>query len=130
MASTLRNARFIATVGALLLGLMLIWGPAQPAHADRCQPEELVIGSGNSPYAEESSYFCDVMLGTVYPALTRYGCDSTTLLRCINGMTPAPVPDAFNPITVNKPIPDSVARPIFCAMETLHLDSLYCGIGP
>ena len=130
MAPTLRNIRFIAVVAAVLVGMTTIVVTAPPAHADRCQPEEFVLGSGNSPYAEESSYFCDAMLGTVYPALAKYGCDSTTLLRCINGMTPGPVPNVSNPVPAQGPLPDVVARPVFCVMETGHLDSLFCSVGP
>lgn len=82
--------RQTAILLAFTMMLFLAWSTqAPPAHADRCQPEELVLGPGNSPMDEEDSPVCTVMLGIVYPAL---GCDSTTLVRCINSLR---VPNAY-----------------------------------
>lgn len=127
LATVLRRAGAVWLTGALLLAILFTVAPAQPAHADRCQPEEFVLGSGNSPYGEDDSAFCDVMIGQVYPRLVQFGCDSSTLLRCINGMTPSPVPNVTNPVPAQGPLPGQVARPIYCAMDTVGGDSLYCG---
>lgn len=101
----------VALCLSALFTAVLAVGVPRPAHADRCQPEELVLGSGNAPYREEDSPVCTVMLGVVYPTL---GCDSTTLLNCVNSMTPAPVPDVFNPIPPQGPLP-AEAENVICS---------------
>jgi hypothetical protein len=52
-------------VVSLVLGAVVVG--ASPAHADRCQPEELVLGPGNGPMAEGDSPLCAVLDYYVYP---------------------------------------------------------------
>lgn len=87
---------------------------AAPAHADDCQPEELVLGSGNSPYNDENSPLCPVMRGIVYPTLQC--ADGTTLIGCVNEYSPVPV---TNPIPATGPINDQVARYVYCTFVTV-----------
>lgn len=50
-----------------------------PAHADRCEPEELVLGGGTSPIDERDHPLCSVMLQYVYPMICA---DYTTAVSC------------------------------------------------
>jgi hypothetical protein len=72
---------------AMLLALLASFAlfNASPAAADRCQPEELVIGS--SPIDERDNPVCAVLIYQVYPFLCD---DSTTLLRCLGSINPDP----------------------------------------
>jgi hypothetical protein len=67
------------------LALALAGGPAADvAHADRCQPEELVLGPGNSPLGPDSGDpRCPVMQAVVYDQLV---CDDTTLMKCLGSL--------------------------------------------
>jgi hypothetical protein len=116
----LRQALTVLAAAAVTVVLPI--AVASPAAADRCQPEELVIGSGNSPYEEEDSPFCDVMLGTVYPTL---GCNDT-LLGCVNYLTADVFTGASNPIPPTGPLPDEAAYVIYCTFDTIGGDSVYC----
>lgn len=71
------------TLLILTVGLMLVFTVgAEPAHADRCQPEELVTGSGSSPIPESADPKCPVMDELVYPLV---GCPPApaTLPDCV-----------------------------------------------
>jgi hypothetical protein len=72
------KVRGVLATCAALGAVMLI--PAAPAQADRCQPEELITGSGTSPIPDEDDPRCWVMDGFVYPNID---CDNTTGQRCI-----------------------------------------------
>ena len=65
----------------LLVGLVFggVVGTPQPAAADRCEPEELVLGAGTSPIDENDHPACVILLNYVYPFICR---DTTTLLNC------------------------------------------------
>lgn len=73
---------------------------ASPAHADRRQPEEIVLGPGNSPLGNDTSPLCPILDGTVYPAL---GCTGT-LAQCVTN----------NSVTNN-----SVGEQVFYELSTL-----------
>ena len=79
--------RSIRVVPVLLVLAALAWTVslgtvAEPAHADRCQPEELVLGSGNSPLGSDSGDpRCPIMQAVVYDTVT---CDDSTFMRCVN----------------------------------------------
>lgn len=67
----------MAVLAALVLAMsaaMSLTVLTQPAHADRCQPEELIPGYGTSPVPEEASPLCLVMDELVYPLV---GCTGT-----------------------------------------------------
>lgn len=90
-----------ASVLAVLLLAVVCAGLAtpSPAHADRCEPEELVLGPGNSPVDERDSPVCVVMLTYVYPFI----CDDfTTAMRCSATVNPdanyrPPLVPAYSP---------------------------------
>lgn len=65
---------------AFTLTVLAVAAPT-PALADRCQPEELVTGSGTSPVPEDGDPRCPVMDAVVYDNVV---CDDTTLRRCID----------------------------------------------
>lgn len=75
-------------------------GAATPAHADRCEPEELVFGAGTSPIDEADHPLCSVMLQYVYPAICS---NYTTLLLCTQtvrlnpGYRPAQLLPTYDP---------------------------------
>ncbi len=103
----MRQFKRAAAVVALLLAAAatLLLGPAaQPAQADRCQPEEIVLGNGNSPMQEEDSPVCWVMLPYVYPSLS---CDRTSMMSCVNTLNAADtVKTQLNCVTDPIPHPD------------------------
>lgn len=103
-------------VGLTTAGMALILPvvAAGPAAADDCQPEELVLGSNNSPYNDDDSPICPVMRGIVYPTLTC--ADGTTLIGCVNELSPV---DVANPIDPTGPINDHVGFYVYCTFDTL-----------
>lgn len=115
----------IARLGVLAFACLALAGlsvaQAEPARADRCQPEELVLGSGNSPYREEDSPICYVMLGYVYPTL---GCDSETLITCVNTFLSGV--DLSNPIPAQGPVRKPLDQTIYCTMRVVGGDLYYC----
>lgn len=72
-------------------------GAPATASADRCQPEELVLG-GSTLVDEGDNPVCVVVLRVVYPALA---CDSTTMPRCLATLDPAATV-AMLPYTVTQ----------------------------
>lgn len=69
----------LVALASTSIALILPVAVAGPAHADRCQPEELAGLPGVIP--EDENPVCQVMDSTVYPAV---GCPapSTTLVKC------------------------------------------------
>lgn len=91
------SARRSALLGMLLA--VLIGGAvasAQPAHADRCQPEELL---GYNPLIPEGdSPVCQVLIDQVYPAV----CAGTaTLAQCTANLDVAGTGDTANVCVVS-----------------------------
>lgn len=87
----------IAVACAVVATTLLL--PATPAAADRCQPEELVLGPGTSPVDERDNPVCVVLLQYVYPFLCS---DFTTLPRCVQSLDPntgyrPPLVPAYDP---------------------------------
>lgn len=81
-ASAATRKRPIALLLLVLLILATLMVGAQPAHADRCQPEELIPGFGASPVPENASPICLVADEVLYPLI---GCDTdatNTLQMC------------------------------------------------
>lgn len=123
MNAIVRKLSIVATT--VSVAFVLPVAVASPAAADRCQPEELVLGSGNAPYQESDSPVCAVMDGVVYPAVN---CPPpTTLLGCVNQQTPAGVPDVQNPIPPQGPLPDDAVIVISCTFKTVSDPSGFCG---
>ena len=95
---SLRQRAVALTVAAAAL-LTPLGFAGTPAHADRCQPEELVLGPGTSPVDERDNPVCVVLLQYVYPAVCR---DYVTAPRCLQsialnpGYRPPLIP-AYNP---------------------------------
>lgn len=89
-------------VATLLVATALALLPTQAAHADRCQPEELVIGS--SPIDERDNPVCAVLIYQVYPFVCD---DSSTLLNCLGSINPDP---SYEPPVVPpyNPQPDRI----------------------
>ncbi len=73
----IRHVRLWLLVLSLATAALLSAAAAPPASADRCQPEELVLGEPLMP--ESDSPVCYVMLNHVYP---RLDCDSTSQASC------------------------------------------------
>ncbi len=91
--------KVLAVVVPLLIGATILLGPAaEPAQADRCQPEEIVM----PPLMDESeSPVCWVMLGYVYPSLD---CDRSSLMNCIATLNaPNTVKTQLN--CIGEPVP-------------------------
>lgn len=68
---TLGRGKTVRLLGALavLSGAMVVVAPS-PAHADRCQPEELTpIGPGGSPVDERDNPVCVALDTYVYPLI-------------------------------------------------------------
>ncbi len=76
----------IAVAVTLVAGSFLVLTPA-PAHADRCQPEELIPGFGTSPIDERDTPVCFVMDTWVYPFLCRNATNPNPQ-NCINNLDP------------------------------------------
>lgn len=109
--------KLLTALLAVSVALVVPIAAAGPASADRCQPEELVLGPGNAPLPEDATPVCAVMNDVVYPTV---GCNATpTLIACVNKLTPNPVPDVSNPIPPQGPLPTppSVSNPA-CAVAT------------
>lgn len=85
----------------------------QAAHADRCEPSELVLRTFFGPNYEENflderdNPACYVLLNYVYPRLCD---DQSTLNNCIRSANPKP----FTPISVAPYSPD--AGRIYCSL--------------
>jgi hypothetical protein len=95
--------KILTALLAVSVALVVPIAAAGPAAADRCQPEELVLGPGNAPLPENATPVCAVMNNVVYPTV---GCKQTpTLIACVNKLTPNPVPDVDNPIPAQGPLP-------------------------
>jgi hypothetical protein len=79
----------VATV-ALATGMAfvpMIATTAGTAHADRCEPEELVLGPGTSPIDERDNPVCFVLVNYTYG----FVCDDpTTLNTCLQSVNPDP----------------------------------------
>lgn len=85
MAITLLAAVAIALIGVTT---------AEPAYADRCEPEELVLGPGTSPIDERDHPLCYVLINYVYPQV----CDDyTTLATCLGSFNPQPSVPNYTP---------------------------------
>lgn len=83
---------------AAIVLLTVIVGNARPAHADRCEPDELAIRLVWADYespSNENTPHCVVTIFFVYPLLA---CDSTTLMTCL--ATVNTDPRAPRPITL------------------------------
>ena len=80
-----RWTRFIVVTSLVPLALSATFIGAPPAHADRCEPTELVVRivdpSYEEPIDEEDKPWCVVLINYVYP---RLACDSSTLQACIS----------------------------------------------
>ncbi len=74
---------------------------ASPAHADRCQPEELL---GYDPLIPESAHpGCGVLIGVVYPMT----CDNyTTLATCTTSLNVLGTGDLLNKCVQYSPLGD------------------------
>jgi hypothetical protein len=81
-----KKLRAMLVVTLLVGGLIGTSAPA--AHADRCQPEELVVGAGNGPMAEGDSPICVVLDNYVYPFVCAGG--TRPLLSCLQNPNPDP----------------------------------------
>lgn len=79
-------------LGALMVATGLTFVPmiattAGPAHADRCEPEELVLDAGTSPINENDNPVCWATINYVYP----FVCDNfTTAVTCAQSVSPNP----------------------------------------
>lgn len=74
------TVRLAVLLPLLLTSLLLI--EASPAHADRCQPEELVTGPGSAPIPESADPKCPAFNEFVYPLV---GCEETpTFAKCMS----------------------------------------------
>lgn len=68
MTSKTPNKALRLTVLAGLASTTLVgFGSLSPAYADRCEPEELVLGPNSSPIDERDSPACTVLFAYVYP---------------------------------------------------------------
>lgn len=88
----------------ILLGIMtstLLVASPTPAHADRCQPEEFVLGPGGSPMDERDNPVCAVLDQYVYPVLCPGGTTPKSLVRCIQTLNPRPDNANINPPQYN-----------------------------
>ncbi len=74
---TLASLAYAVSLGAV----------AEPAMADRCQPEELVLGPGNSPLGhDDTDPRCPIMQAALYDQVS---CDQTTFVKCVNSLSAA-----------------------------------------
>jgi hypothetical protein len=78
------GSRFVLSI-VLAMSLIAVLGVANPApaHADRCQPEELITGAGSSPVDERDHPACYVLINYVYPFVCR---DYSTLGNCMGSI--------------------------------------------
>jgi hypothetical protein len=75
------------TMATGLTMVPMIASAAGPAHADRCEPEELVLGAGTSPINENDNPVCWATINYVYPFI----CDDfTTAVTCAGSISPNP----------------------------------------
>lgn len=90
---------------------------AGTAHADRCQPEELVFGAGSSPIDERDHPGCVVLINYVYPLV----CDNfTTLATCMQSISPNP---GYRPgLVLYQPDPNRV----YCGLYTYAVPGGTC----
>lgn len=85
MKTKKRLAAVVMATATLLVPLTL--GASTPAYADRCEPEELVLGAGTSPIDERDSPVCYVLLNYTYGFICN---DFTTLNTCLQSRDPDP----------------------------------------
>ncbi len=71
----------LALAVSVVAAFSLLSVAAPPAHADRCQPEELVTGSGTSPIPEDRDPRCFVMDTFFYSTVV---CDDTKFRNCLS----------------------------------------------
>lgn len=74
-----RTGNAVAVLVLLTASITAMSVRADHAYADRCQPEELITGSGTSPIPEDSSPVCVVTDELLYPLVD---CTST-LAECL-----------------------------------------------
>jgi hypothetical protein len=88
--------------------MLVLTAGAEPAHADRCQPEELVTGPNSSPIPESADPKCPVMDELVYPLI---GCPPApaTLPNCVMQVAGNPAGTATT-IVGNVPNAPTYAR--------------------
>jgi hypothetical protein len=72
----------VVLLALAVVGLAQLSAP-QAAHADRCNPEEL-IGQEPILFGPDEGPVCDLLIKTVYPSTD---CDYITLRRCLETVT-------------------------------------------
>lgn len=131
----------LARLAALALAIAIIFSLsvfAQPAYADRCQPEELVTGGGTSPIPESASPVCLVTDELVYPLV---GCDSvpTPLRTCVDQISKNPdgtativvqrAPDTPQYLlTIAQEAPGTTTRLLYFGLQTADPIGTYEGV--
>ncbi len=91
-----KKKRFSALI---LLGIMastLVMASPTPAHADRCQPEEFLLGPGGSPMDERDNPVCAILDQYVYPVLCPDP-PKQTLVACLQNLNPSPQNASLQP---------------------------------
>lgn len=79
--------------GALVVSLLVggVIGTSAPAaHADRCQPSEIVIGGGTAPVDERDDPVCAVADQYVYPFVCPSPSPQPLLPNCVQNIDPNP----------------------------------------
>lgn len=94
----------------LVLGMASVTTLAVPAHADRCQPEELL---GYDPLIpEEDSPVCDLLIDVVYPIVCE---DFTTLANCTTSIDLLGTGELVNLCQEITVVNDGMGRRTVCA---------------
>lgn len=97
-----------------------------PAHADRCEPEELVLGPNTSPIDERDQPLCTVMFSYVYPFLCTGPNGEQpppTLLQCTQNVRLNP---GYRPPVI-PPYSPNVGR-AFCNLYYFVVPSGVCAV--
>jgi hypothetical protein len=95
-----------------------------PAHADRCEPEELVLGPNTSPIDERDHPLCAVLFNYVYPFICTGPNGEQpppTLLQCVQNLRINP---GYRPPVI-PPYSPNVGR-AFCNLYYVVLPSGAC----
>lgn len=124
MTATRSFVALLALTLATMAALATVAAP--PAHADRCEPTELIVRAQvgpvgpidryyEEPGAEEQKPTCWAMDDVVYPML---GCDNTTLMSCLGSLNPNTSPtvsiqqENLNLFAPGCPNPDYPCTPV------------------
>lgn len=119
--SKLRRRAALATLMGALFASPLV---TQPAHADRCEPEELVLGPGTSPIDERDHPLCAAMFQYVYPFVCTGSTGQQppqTLLICLQNLDVDP---SYRPSLIPSYSPST--RRIICNLYLFAFPTGFC----